>query len=53
MFIRTFLVGLSLTATMLFSPANACERNSKQAQSCVSGHVWDDDSKTCVPVVSG
>ncbi|KPN63346.1 hypothetical protein AKJ29_11775 [Aliiroseovarius crassostreae] len=52
MFFKRFLVGCVLTITAFLTPAYACEQHEKQAQSCLAGHEWNDDAKTCAPVVS-
>ncbi|MDA5093888.1 hypothetical protein O2N63_07290 [Aliiroseovarius sp. KMU-50] len=53
MFIRTLLASLVLVAASILTPAHACEQHQKQAQSCLTGYVWSDDAKTCVPEVTG
>ncbi|UWP88132.1 hypothetical protein [Aliiroseovarius crassostreae] len=52
MFFKRCLVGCVLTVTAFLTPAYACEQHEKQAQSCLAGHEWNEDAKTCVPVVS-
>ncbi len=53
MFFRTFLVGLTLAALAIATPATACPGHDRQAQSCIPGYAWDDEAATCVPEVTG
>lgn len=53
MFLKTLLATLVLSIAPSLALAQCSGHGTEQASSCVSGYVWDNDARACVPQITG
>lgn len=49
---RLLMTATAFTLASALSAWGACAGHSQQVMSCAEGMVWDQETKTCVPLTS-